>query len=47
MHFFMHFFSNNITEFDLLESGESTTTTFSVDYCNFLVNVTVNLFAFL
>lgn len=40
------FFSNNVTEFDLLGCRESTTT-FSVDYCNFLVNVTVKLFAFL
>lgn len=47
MHFCMHFVSNNITEFDLLGCRESTRATFSVDYCNFLVNVTVNLFAFL
>lgn len=47
MHFFVRFFSNNVTEFDLLGCRESTTAIFSVDYCNILVNVTVNLFAFL
>lgn len=44
--FLYAFISNKLTELDLLGYRESTTA-FSVGYCNFLVNVTVNLFAFL